>query len=146
MPEPDKSFMRDLKSMDRRLAVKWNHDVGNFIVTYDRGHGEPVNIHRVNRDDGGFRQPDKRDLMILKGGDLAQGDDLNNRISKLAYMSDRIRKEQRRKAKSEIRDMTKDNKLQLKRFLADKTNEGKGNAEFRRVPHKPSKRVVKVIP
>ena len=139
MPEPDCSFMRDLRNLDRRLGVKFNGQ--HMVVTYDRGYGEPVNIHRVKTDDGSFRQPDRCDLEHIKAGDLAEGEKMDTRLRKLAYASEQIRAKARRDAADNIRNMTKDNKNQLRRFMADKYNLGK-NSEFRRVPHKLGKNVV----
>lgn len=136
MPTPDRSFMKDLKSIDRRLGVKFNGN--NFVVTFERAHGEPANIHLVRNSNGGFRQPDRRDLEFIKGGDL-ESDSMKNRLQKLAYTSEKIREEQRRKAKSEIRDMTKDGKLQLAKAITQRTNAGKGNSAFRRVIPKPKR-------
>lgn len=140
MPEVERSFMKDLKNLDRRLGTKFNGE--HFVVTYDRGYGEPVNIHRVKADDGGFRQPDRRDLAIIKGGDLAN-EKAETRIQKLAYVSELIRRDQKRKAHENLRDMTKDNKNQLKKAFIQRTNSSKGNATFRRIDHKPSKNTVR---
>jgi len=140
MPEPDRSFMRDLRNLDRRLGVKFNGQ--NFVVTYDRGYGEPVNIHRIKADGGGFRQPDKRDLGIIKGGDLEEGDKMETRLNKLAYASEVMRRTAREKAAEEIRAMTADNKNQLAKAVMQATNMGKGNSAFRRIPYKPSKNVI----
>ncbi|MDP2362835.1 MAG: hypothetical protein Q8M94_03595, partial [Ignavibacteria bacterium] len=64
----DPSFVKRLKSMDRRLGVKFNNE--HFVIVYDRGYGDPVNIHQVKTEEGRFRQPDNRDLEFLKSGDL----------------------------------------------------------------------------
>jgi len=126
--------MKDLKNLDKRLGVKFNDN--NFVITYERGYGEPVNIHLVKNENGGFRQPDKRDLMILKGGDLAQGDKMETRLKKLAYTSEQIRAKIRKDAKDNIRNMTKDDKNQLMKAFVQRTNQSKGNAAFRRVTPK----------
>jgi hypothetical protein len=140
MPEVDRSFKRDLKNLDSRLGTKFNGQ--NFIVTYDRGHGEPVNILRVRGEDGGFRQPDKRDLAIIKGGDLAEGPKMEMRLREAAYKAERIREADKRKAHENIRDMTKDSRNQLTKAFIQATNQSKGNAAFRRIDHKPGKNVV----
>jgi hypothetical protein len=140
MPEVDRSFKRDLKSLDSRLGAKFNGQ--HFVITYDRGYGEPVNILRIKGEGGSFRQPDKRDLMVIKGGDLAEGEKMDTRLQKAAYASELIRREARRKAKENIRDMTKDNRNQLEKAFLQRTNLSKGNAVFRRIDHKPGKNVV----
>ncbi len=143
MPECDRSFKRDLKNLDRRLGTKFNGQ--HFIVTFDRGYGEPVNIYRVMAEDGSFKQPDKRDLAIIKGGDLAEGEKMEMRLKKLAYASELMRREIRRKARENIRDMTKDDKTYLSQKIGQLTNSSKSNAAFRRIDNKPGKHVVATI-
>lgn len=140
MPECDRSFVRDLKNLDRRLGTKFNGE--HFVVTFNRGYDEPVNIYRVKADDGNFKQPDHRDLEIIKGGDLNNGDRMETRLKKLAYASELMRKDIRRKTHEMIRDSIKDDRNQLRRWIGDRANSSKSNAEFRRVPHKPGKNVV----
>ena len=143
MPECNPSFVKDLKGLDRRLGVKFNGE--HFVVTYDRGYGEPVNIHRIKEDDGGYRQPDRRDLVVIGQGDLSRGDKMEVRLKKLAYASEQIRAEARRKSNENIRDMTKDGKNQLQRAFLQATNLGKGNSTFRRVDLKHGKNVVRTV-
>jgi hypothetical protein len=143
MPAVEPSFLRDLKNKDRRLGVKFNGN--NFVITYERGHGEPVNIHRVTAENGGFRQPDKRDLQIIAGGDLASGDSMKERINKLSYASEKIQERMKAKARDDIRHMTLENKNQLIKAVVQKTNQGKGNSTFRRIAPKRSKNTVAAI-
>lgn len=140
---PDRAFVKELKLIDRRLGVKFNGS--HFVLTYDRGHGDPVNVALVKRDDGGFRQPDRRDLEHIKGGDLAQGDKMDIRLKKMAYASEQMRRQIRAQSRQNIRDMTKDGKHQLAKAFTKATNQGKGNAAFRRIDPKPGKHNVAVI-
>ena len=142
MPECDRSFKRDLKNLDRRLDVRFNGK--NFIVTYDRGYAEPVNIFCIKGRDDGFRQPDKRDLAVIKGGDL-ETEKMETRLRKSAYAAERFRQEEIRKAKENIRDMTRDDKIFLSQKFGQITNQSKSNAAFRRINHKASKNVVATI-
>ena len=143
MPEVDRSFKRDLKNLDSRLSTKFNGE--HFVVTYDRGHGEPVNILRIKGENEGFRQPDRRDLAIIKGGDLAEGPKMETRLREAAYRSELQRREARRKAAENIRDMTKDDKIYLGQKIGQLTNQSKSNAAFRRIDHKPGKNVVATV-
>lgn len=136
---PDRSFLRDLKNLDRRLGCKFNGS--HFVITYDRGHGEPVNIFRVCGDTGGFRQPNQQDLMTIKQGDLASGESLDLRLKKRAYAYELMQREQRRKAAEEIRAMTLDNKIQLQNAYQKRANLGKTGSAFRKITPK-SKNVV----
>ena len=141
MPECDRSFRRDLRNLDSRLGVKWNGQ--NFIVVYDRGYGDPVNVYCVKEQDGGFRQPDRRDLEIISQGDLARGESMDMRLKKLAYASEKMRERMREKAHENIRDMTKDDATILRQRIGQAANLGKYNSAFRRIEHKPGKNVVR---
>lgn len=138
MPEPERSFVKALKNMDRRLSVKFNGQ--NFVVQYERPHGPPANIHCVRTADGGFRQPDQRDLCFIKSGDL-ETDRLKDRLDRLARHVEDERAKTRRNAKDEIRAMTKDSREQLKKAFIQANNLGKANAAFRRIEHKPKGKV-----
>lgn len=136
---PDRSFMKELKTLDKRLSVKFNG--ANFVVTYDRGYGEPVNILRVKREDGGFRQPDRRDLELLRKGDLANGENMNVRLSKMAHASYELRETIRRKHRENIRDITKDDKNYLMNKIGRIAGQGKPRPAYRPVPYKPKNAV-----
>lgn len=131
---PDRSFMRDLKNMDRRLGCKFNGS--NLVITYDRGYGEPVNVLLIKRDDGGFRQPTGRDLEVLRGGDLASGESMDTRLRKLAYASYEIRETLKRKHRENIRNMTKDDKNYMMNKIGRLTGQGKPRPAYRQVPYK----------
>ena len=131
---PDRSFMRDLKNMDRRLGCKFNGQ--NFVITYDRGYGEPVNVLLIKRDDGGFRHGTSRDLEVLRGGDLASGESMDLRLKKLAYASYEIRETLKRKHRENIRNMTKDDKNYMMNKIGRLTGQGKPRPAYRQVAYK----------
>ena len=126
--------MRDLKNMDRRLGCKFNGQ--NFVITYDRGYGEPVNVLLIKRDDGGFRHGTSRDLEVLRGGDLASGESMDLRLKKLAYASYEIRETLKRKHRENIRNMTKDDKNYMMNKIGRLTGQGKPRPAYRQVPYK----------
>lgn len=130
MPTPDRVFMKRLKLLDRRLGVKWNG--ANFVITYDRGYGDPVNLILVQDEKGNFRQPDERELAALHGSDMERQPP-RERVAMLAKMQTDYLERKRLQAKSNIRDMTKDGKIQLKRAFDQYTGAGKNNSAFRRV-------------
>jgi hypothetical protein len=133
-PSPSRSFMKDLRSMDRRLSLKFNGN--HFIICYDRGFGEPVNVLRIQTDDGNFRQPTSRDLEVLRGGDLASGESMDLRLKKLAYASYEIRETLKRKHRENIRNMTKDDKNYMMNKIGRLTGQGKPRPAYRQVPYK----------
>lgn len=122
--------MKSLKTMDKRLDVKFNDR--NFVVTYARPYGEPVNVHLVRTADGGFRQPDQRDLSFIKSGDL-ENDRLKDKLERIARHSEEIREKSRKNSREEVRAMTRDNREQLKKAVLQKANERKANSAFRRI-------------
>lgn len=132
-PTPDRSFVKSLKSMDKKLGVKWNGS--NFVIVYQRAMGEPANIHLVRTADGGFRQPDVRDLNFIRSGDL-ENDRLKDRLDRLARHCEDVRAKVRKQGKEEIRAMTRDNRRQLANAFAKAKNLGKANSTFRRITPK----------
>ena len=143
-PTVNRSFLKELHSLDKRLGIKWNGE--HFVVTYDRGWGEPVNIYRVKDDDGGFRQPNQLDLKTIWQGDLSRGTKPEQRVAELAYNSYKMREKVREKARDEIKAMTRDNKRYLSQKVTQMVNYGKGNSSVRRIAPKPGKNVVMTVP
>jgi len=132
MPSVNPSFMKDLKSMDRKLDCIWNPDNKKFIVTYERATGQPVPVATLaGMENGEFRQPNQKDLEFIKSGDLSS-DSIKNKLNKVASYMENVREEQRRKAEEEIKAMTKDSKIQLQQ-AAVRVAGGKGNSAFRRI-------------
>lgn len=135
MYKPDRAFMGELKRIDRRLDVKFNGR--HFVITFNRGYGEPVNIWVVKTESGGFRQPDSRDLGALHRGDLARmrPDEYLRMISQ--HFED-YREKTKAKFHEEMRNRTKDDNRQLKEaFRQVVLGDPKANATFRRVNVKP---------
>lgn len=141
-PAVERSFLKDLKSMDRRLGVKWNGS--NFVVTYERACGEPANIHCVRTADGGFRQPDQRDLCFIKSGDL-ENQRLKDRLDMMAAHFETERAKDRKRAHDEIRACTRDNKRQLINGVLQATNSRKANSTFRRIDLKRKGKTIQEI-
>jgi len=131
-PTPDNVFVKRLKAMDKRLGIKFRHDMDNFVITYARALGPPAEVWVVENEDGSFRQPDSRDIEALEMGDTHRTgwEDRMNLIAK--EMADYERRK-RAVAASDIRDRTKDDKIQSMRTYVKAFNLGKGYTPFRRV-------------
>jgi len=140
MYNPDRVFVQDLKRLDSKLGCYYEQNHGHFVVTYKRPIGDAVPVMMVKNDDGGFRHPDKRDIERLKEGDNHRVDPVTRVKIAAAYM-ERERELQRKRRKDEIRNMTKDDKLQLAPRIA-KLAGGKQNSVFRRVEPKPKGKTV----
>jgi hypothetical protein len=141
MINPDRGFMRELKALDRRLDCKFRNEHGHFVITYDRGHGTPVNICLIADEDGGFKQPDRRDLDFIFSGDMERMTPNECFLKTSKYMED-YKNRQDQKTKDLIRGLTKDDRIQLMKAFADRTNTSKCNSAFRRIDHKSGKNCV----
>jgi hypothetical protein len=141
---PDWSFMRQLKMIDKRLGCKFNGD--HFVITFQTEKYGVVNIWKVASETGGFRQPDRRELEIIRESDLERLGPKERWNLVLAHMEGT--KERRNKSiRDEMRDRTKDGKIQLMRAFANMIGgAGKNNATFRRINVKPKSKGMITIP
>lgn len=135
MYQPDRMFMGRLKALDKRLGCKFVKSHGHFVVDYKRACGQPVPIFMVKGDKGEFRQPDKRDLDFLKSGDLTR-EDMETKIQKSALYMERVREKKQKDAQDNIRNATKDDKIQLTNVFGRIAGGGKHNSTFRRIEPK----------
>lgn len=138
--KPDRSFLNELKRTDKRLDCRFNGQF--FVLTYDRPCGGSVPIMSVRGEGGGFRQPDQRDIMKLKESDLAR-EDYREKFMRMGKMSEYLteQEQRRRKRKENLRDMTKDNKIQLRNAFSKAGNTSKSNTGFRQIRVKPKGKV-----
>ena len=130
--KPDRSFMRELRSLDKRLGCFFNPDDEVFVVTYQRASGDPVPIAKCagRQEDGSFRQPDMRDIGFVASGDRARVSVQEHLNIVANYMED-YRAKKRASARENIRNLTKDDKIQLKNAAARVADGGKHNSDFR---------------
>jgi hypothetical protein len=140
MITPERGFLRKLKSMDKRLDCVFRPEHGHMVIVYDRGWGEPVNLLLVKADDGSFRQPDNRELQLLSDGDMEK-QRLSDKLAKTAQHMYEVRENDQRKAGQLIRDLTKDNKIQLRNVYDKAHGRGKNKAAFRPITYKPKGQV-----
>ncbi len=137
MPRPDRSFINRLHSLDPKLGCMFNRDIECFVITYDRAVGPPAPILAV-RDtlSGGFRAPDQRDIITLQEGDLAR-ESMESRLNKSAKRSEELELQAIKKRRENIRDWTKDDKIQLMRATGRIHGRGgKAVRPFRQIPTK----------
>jgi hypothetical protein len=136
-PTPDRAFMADLKRLDKALGIKFNGE--HFVITYKVPNGS-VNIWRVVAGDGGFRQPDHRDIEILQQSNIERESPEEKQKRVEQYM-EAIRAADRKRSRENIRDWTKDGKIQLQRAFENVQTGGSWsspkqapNPAFRRIP------------
>jgi len=127
------SFLKDLKLMDRKLNCFFHPETEKFIVTYERATGQPVPVATLAGMEGGcFRQPNTRDIAFIKSGDMSNTT-VQEKMDKVSHYMEFEREKQRKKAYEEVRDRTKDDKIQLQNAFNKTRNGGKGVTGFRQV-------------
>ena len=129
---PDAHFMKQLKELDQRLGCRFREDLERFVITWEKVWGQNDEIMVVSKPH--FRQPDRRELLFLCEGDLHRGD-MRDRLNKSAAYFEDYRKRQDKTVEDDIRNLTKDDRLQLRNIFKKVYNTGKVSA-FRRVPPK----------
>lgn len=127
---PDRSFMKQLHSLDKRLGVKFNGT--HFVITCTTERYGEVNIWQVVAEDGGFRQPDQRELEMLRESHIERISP-NERFNLVTAYMEKFDSDQVRARKENIRNMTKDGKIQLYNAYNRVAGSGKSNATFRRI-------------
>ena len=134
-PIPDRSFVDQLKRMDKALGVRFSAQGKHFVITYRVRDNLTVNIWKVVDERGGFRQPDRRDLDMLQQSNIEHEGPAEKQARAERYM-EAERERDRIRAKENIRDMTKDNKIQLVNGFS-RLGGGKHNSAFRRIDYAP---------
>jgi len=143
MYRADKSFMRSLKCLDQRLDCSFQWSLERFVITYDRGYGEPLPLTVIETEDQQFRRPRQSDVEFLQRWDL-ENMRLKDRLSMVTkYMQD-YRDQCRRRSRENFRDMTKDDKIQLMNVFGRAMGASKCNSAFRRITPKPKTEAFKV--
>lgn len=138
MTNPDRVFINDLKTLDKKLGCYFEEAHNHFVVTYRRPGGEAVPLFMIEDEDGGFRQPDKRDLDKLYMSDThREGNSIKQHLAHVTHYMEDYRRKIRKQSKDNFKDMTRDDKNQLMSAFSKLWGGGKFNSTFRRVTPKP---------
>lgn len=132
---PDRAFREELKRLDERLGCKYRYDIERFVITWDMPVGPCAELLVVRDERGGFRHPDKREIMMLCEGDLHRTD-LKDRLNKTEKYMREYRENREKYVKDEIRNQTKDDKIQLMDAYRSVFNVGSKRPTFRRIAPK----------
>ena len=144
MYHASRSFMKSLKCLDRRLDCKYSYDLERFVITYDRGYGDPLPMMLIETEGKHFRRPRQSDVEFLQRWDM-ENMRLSDRLNMVTkYMAD-YQEKKRRNAKDEFRNRTKDDKIQLMNAFGKAMGSGKHNSAFRRITHTPKGESYSVI-
>lgn len=134
-PALEDLFIFRLKRIDKRLDMQWSRKPERWLMVYDKGNSNFVNMFLIETEDGQYRHPDNRDLVTIRVADLATKSAELRLKESAEYMAD-IRLKQRKDTKDNIRYMTLDNKIQLMQTFAKAAGHSKGNSAFRRIKAK----------
>ncbi|MFH1624470.1 MAG: hypothetical protein ABID54_04855 [Pseudomonadota bacterium] len=134
-PALDDLFLRRLKRIDNRLDMLWSKGPERWLMVYDKGNNNLVNMFLIETEDHQYRHPDHRDLVRIKAADLVAKDAVARYREAAQYMVD-VRQADRKRAKDNIRNMTVDDRIQLMQAFSKLAGSGKGNSAFRRIQAK----------
>jgi len=128
--KPDRFFMKQLKELDPRLGCRFREDLERFVIIWEKFWGEPDEIMVVSKPF--YRQPDRRELLFLSDGDLHRIDMRERLETTAAYFED-YRKREDENVADDLRNMTKDDKIQLLNTFRQVYNTGGKPSAFRRI-------------
>ena len=118
---PNIFFMKQLKELDARLGCRFREDLQRFVITWEKIWGENDEIMVVSK--YYFRQPDRRELLVLCDGDLHRGD-MRDRMNKTAAYFEDYRERQDKNVADDFRNLTKDDSIQLQNTFRKTYNTG----------------------
>ncbi len=136
-PAPDPGFVRKLKAYSPDLDIRFSRNWGCFVITQKSQMSGDVPLFRIDGDNtgGGYRQPDDRDIMKIYEADRwnRSEHDWKSTIKRGEDYMLQHEIDQDERVKAELRDVTKDDKLQLINAYKNAFNLGKVGSEFRKV-------------
>jgi len=144
MYRADRSFMRSLKSLDKRLGCEYLYDLERFCITYDRGYGDPLYLTVIETPEKEFRHPRQSDIEFLQRWDM-ENLRIQDRLAMVTKYMEEYRNKQRKTSRDEFRNRTKDDKIQLMNAFGRAMGSGKHNSAFRRISLKPRGKAYNVV-
>lgn len=127
--------MKSLRCLDQRLDCKYDYGLERFVITYDRGYGDPLPMTLIETEDGHFRRPRQSDVEFLQQWDM-ENMRLGDRLSMVTKYMDEYREKKRRSSREEFRNRTKDDRIQLMNAFGRAMGASKCNSAFRRIEPK----------
>jgi len=131
-PALDDLFVKRLKQIDKRLDMHWSREPERWLMVYDKGNGNFVNMFLIETETGQYRHPDQQDLVRIRVADLATKSAEKRLKESEDYMIE-ARLKDRKDGKENIRLMTLDSKVQLMQAFSKAAGYSKGNSAFRRI-------------
>jgi hypothetical protein len=136
-PSLDPAFQSALKTFDKSLWVEFSREASRFIIYQKSEQHSKAQVMVIETEEGEFRQPNDLDIAMLYWGDLWRHGGPEARMifgeeKALKQMDD-----DEKRAETEFRDATKDNKYWLRRKLLEATGQVADAPHVRRVELKP---------
>lgn len=142
-PAPERRFVKDLKAYDDKLFVEFDRRFERFVIRRKTTLKPYPDIWVVQGEQGEFRQPDQRDMVVLWMADLWKNGGVRKRIEDGEEKILAAREKEEADIAQNFRDATKDNKYQLRNAYRKASNDGKVAPHTRRVDPKPKGKVFK---
>ncbi len=140
-PVPDPGFIRKLKAISPKLDCEFSRERGKFVITCKAEISGRYELFLVEGDEGGgFRYPDNRDIQSVHDADRYVKSRRQRMRESAEYMRG-YREQYEKHAADEIRNRTKDDKIQLMRAYTKDANLGKFESTYRKVGVVPKGRV-----
>ena len=141
-PVPDRGFIRKLKEISPKLSCEFDRYYGRFVITCEAEISGKYDLFLVNGDDGGgFRYPDDRDILTVQMADRYVKS-RRQRMREAAEYMDNHREKEAKREKDELRNATKDDRIQLMRSYTKGYNLGKWESTFRKINAIPKGHVI----
>lgn len=71
-PSVDAGFLKDLKTISRKLFIKWETGLDRWVIWYHGDDGADYRIWEVCNEDGSYRPLDGRTLDLLRRADMSK--------------------------------------------------------------------------
>ena len=113
MPTATSGFIKDLKSIDKDLSVKWIDKIKRFVIFHKDNKRKIYPVMRIQYQNGSFKSLDRRAIDALRYSNHLR----HKKPQDILYIIDKENEEtelkNQRKLSSDIESITKDNWRQM---------------------------------
>lgn len=103
MPKPERHRVKELKSIDNDLSVKWDNRIERFIVYHKDNKDRTYPVMKIQYKDGSYKPFDKRTIDSLKYSNHLR----NKRPQDILYEIDRENELLEKKKRKNLKDDAK---------------------------------------
>lgn len=109
MPAPSEHIVKELRTMDRDLSVKWDTRQRRFMVLHKDARNITYPVMKVQYPDGSYKPLDRRTIDAMKASHRLK----HKQPQEILYMIDKeneqVEQDKKKKISSTIEAITKDN-------------------------------------